>query len=492
LLVFGITVSAQERPFEIDPLLFNRMITKEITYAITGENTPVSGVKIDISKPEGTISGMYPTNKNYLPWDILSFELKGGVTDKNFNILKGAGSAGSAFEFRPTFHRITWQNSITFGRRGEDLANKEISLLQNSLLDLKMKRTLDTIYTVTLLYNYYVHELNQPAIPPKEISVIDSNHKRIAAGLLPKLTGQPTLIIDPEQDWEKIITPLHAAKIDRKTKQLDPSTFNPTLVALFRKYSKVYKNLEEENLDKKILNISEVITRKRYIWISLSPFIKTEKINEYNTKYLGQDSLYIKSNYRWTYGGNITWNFYWLTPSKWGILFRPGITLSHNNNIGNLTAYNYETKTPFFQNTPAVTQKTKNGSGYNNSDINEHFETQINTELFIFPLETFAPGLYLSTTVANSELYRLPSVAGRQKHDWRIGAEGGIIFNLTNKEKDKASLSIIPYFRYNDFSDRQRTSMAGIQEDKKDFRERNMSIGLKVAIPITLPPRSGK
>jgi hypothetical protein len=34
--------------------------------------------------------------------------------------------------------------------------------------------------------------------------------------------------------------------------------------------------------------------------------------------------------------------------------------------------------------------------------------------------------------------------------------------------------------------------MAGIQEDKKDFRERNMSIGLKVAIPITLPPRSGK
>src|SRR5688572_25254672 len=74
---------------------FDRMVIRDITFAIVGENTPVTGIKIDVSKPEGTISGMFPLRKGTSA-TILGFELKGGVTDKNFSFLKGLNNANSA------------------------------------------------------------------------------------------------------------------------------------------------------------------------------------------------------------------------------------------------------------------------------------------------------------------------------------------------------------------------------------------------------------
>jgi hypothetical protein len=74
-----------------DPLsegVFDKMVVQDITYAIIGEATPVSGIKVDVSKPEAMISGAFTPK-----WiDVISFDFKVGSVDKNATIFKGFGN----------------------------------------------------------------------------------------------------------------------------------------------------------------------------------------------------------------------------------------------------------------------------------------------------------------------------------------------------------------------------------------------------------------
>lgn len=184
----------------IDPKAFNRMIIQDITHAIAGESTPVTGVKVDISKPEGTISGMFPIKNKKVPFDIFSFELKGGVADKSFSLLKGDGYPNSAFEFKPSFHVFTWWNSAKFGKKSENGPKKALLRAENELVDAEMSRVLDTIYVVTLLYNYHLNALGEVKPIPPGIGMLTDNHHKIAAKLIPRLINRPDLNIDPKQD----------------------------------------------------------------------------------------------------------------------------------------------------------------------------------------------------------------------------------------------------------------------------------------------------
>lgn len=86
------------------------------------------------------------------------------------------------------------------------------------------------------------------------------------------------------------------------------------------------------------------------------------------------------------------------------------------------------------------------------------------------PLNSFAPGLYISGNVNQSNLYNLTDVAGRQNDDIQISAEGGLVFNIANREKDKEKslLSILVYARFEDFTDEQRTYVEPTKIDTKD------------------------
>ncbi|MEO7215190.1 hypothetical protein [Mucilaginibacter sp.] len=470
--------------------IFTKMIVDDITYAITGENTPVSGFKIDVSKPEGTISAVFPTKNSKVPWDIFSFELKGGVTDKNFSFLKGLNSASSAFEFRPSWHFITLHNSAKFGPKQTNGPKKQILAAQNELVFEQAGRSIDTFYVVTALYNHHLGILNQPKTLP-QVTVDIEAQKSIAAYLIPKLIRKSGLVIKTDQSLDAIMAILPPAKNDAKTGLMDPATFNNDVVLLYLKQKKAFDGLPADKVNKVIANASTIWTQKSYLWLTFSPFVKTDKANEYYTLFEGRDSLYFKSGYRWSYGASLTLNQYWVNPGKLGVFLRGALSLSQSNNLANLTAYNYETRNPMFIYGTSVTEKSKTGSAYNNSDIQSAFMKQGTVELYLLPLASSCPGLYLSGNVAQSDLFKLPAIAGRQNDTWKIGAEGGFIFNVNNREKDKTVLSVITYFRYEDFTDSQRTTIkTNKAEPIDDFRQRNMGFGLKVGIPITLPKRS--
>lgn len=488
-LLFTTTSYAQDEKL-IPDSVFSKMIIDDITYAITGENTPVSGFKIDVSKPEGTVSAMFPTKNPKVLWDIFSFELKGGVTDKNFSFLKGVNSANSAFEFRPSWHFITYHNSAKFGTEPPDGPSAQILSAKNFLVYAKAERSIDTFYVATALYNHHLAILQQPKVLPNVPGNTDAQ-KRIAAYLIPKLVHDPDLVIDIKQSLAAILSSLPAATMDAKTNLMDPGSYKNDVVELYKKFKKIYDGLPEEKVNKVIDNASTLWTQKSYLWLTFTPFVKTDKANEYYTSFENRDSLYFKSGYRWSYGAALTLNKYWVNPESLGILLRGGLSVAQSNNLSNLTPYNYETRNPMFQYGTAVTEKSKTGSAYNNSDIQTGFVKQLSAELYLLPLASSFPGLYLSGNVSQSDLYKLPTIVGRENDKWKIGAEGGFIFNINNREKDKTLLSIITYFRYEDFTDRQRTIIkTNITEPNDDFRQRNMSVGLKVGIPITLPKRN--
>lgn len=486
--ICGVSANAQNI---LDPFTFDRMIRQDITYAITGESTPITGIKLDISKPEGTISGMFPLKKNKLKISVFSFDLKGGVSDKSFSLFKGDGYPNSAYEFKPSFHFFSNFNAGKYGKK-YDLENqiKKASVLtSNAKVDAENKILIDTIYVVTRIYNQHLKNLKIAKPIPSEITGASDEHKKIAAVLIPKLLNQPNLKIDITKDWDEILKPVTPATL--KDGEIELASFNDAIVKMFTKYQTSYEGLTEETQDKKIKNANGIWTRKKYFWVTLSPLVRTDKTNEYYTQFEGKDSLYFKPGFRWSVGGSLYANRYWLTPGKVAVLLRGGVSIMRTNNLVNLSSYNYETRSPIHTQGTAVTQKIKTGSAYDNSDILGGYDYQFNTELYILPLKHFIPGGYFSATISSSKLLNLPKIIGRENDTFKASVEGGVVLNINNREKDKSVLSIIPYFRYEDLTDKIRTPIkTKIQETRKEFQDRNMFVGIKVGIPITLPKQS--
>lgn len=139
----------------LDDEVFDRMIIQDINHAITGENAPVTGVKIDVSKPEGTVSGTFPLNEEGSL--LFGFDLKGGVTDKSFTFLKGYSKLNTAFEFRPALHVMPSMSG------GKYLPSKAvIAIAKNELVMAQFSGMVDTFKVVRSIYN--THLINFPKL----------------------------------------------------------------------------------------------------------------------------------------------------------------------------------------------------------------------------------------------------------------------------------------------------------------------------------------
>ena len=98
-LLFGSAVKAQDL---LSNKAFDKLVIQDITYSIFGESTPVAGIEVDISKPEASLSGIIPLNKDKSL--LLGLDFKGGITDKSFSLLKGYNTFNTAFEFKLSFY----------------------------------------------------------------------------------------------------------------------------------------------------------------------------------------------------------------------------------------------------------------------------------------------------------------------------------------------------------------------------------------------------
>lgn len=290
---------------------------------------------------------------------------------------------------------------------------------------------------------------------------------------------------------DSISTILGGIAVAGKTDEnINIATYNDGIVDLYQKQKD--KQLDSNSkLDQQIKVASPAWTSKQYFWWTISTFARTEKLNLYQTMYGDKDSTYFKQDYPFFYGVGIAYNVLRIHPHKLAQYWKIGINASHSNNITTLSSFNYETRSDLFGYGTSKTEKVKIGTAYNASEVKSDFLFQVGAEYYVLPINTVFPGLYLSANINISSLYRLQNIAGRTTDNTQVPLEAGLVFNINNRDKDKSLLSISLYGRFEDATDRRRTSIEdGKRESRDDFQKRNLGFGIKVGIPITLPKRN--
>jgi hypothetical protein len=474
---------------------FDKMIVQDITYAIIGESTPTSGVKVDVVKPEITISGAFvPKSTAKYMYDVFSFDFKAGTVDRNVGLLKGFSSFNAGFELKPSFHFIPAWNSAKYGKCKDAQPKTLLLEAQNALADRAQTAAVDSFYASAILRNYHLAKTGVVADPLVPLPAAPTEkQKEILIHLVKKYTNNPALALKPDDGLDVILRVAPAVEWDpADATRIDPDTYKDKIVQDYARYHKAYEGREAAALAKKITNAAEIWTQKSYYWFTVSPFGRTEKLDEYYATPEVKDS-YFKAGYRFYYGVAGYANKYVVWPQKVATLLRVGASWSHSNNLAALSSYNYETRSPFYASGTAVTEKAKTGTAYNHEDIRSGAVGQLNLECYVLPLNTLVPGLYLSSSASYGGVYRLPQVVNRGDDKLLVGLEGGVVFNINSRDKDKEKnlLSLLVYVRHKDLTDELRTATAtGIEESKSDYEKRNLVLGLRVGIPITLPQRT--
>ncbi len=471
---------------------FDRMVINDVTYAIFGESSPTNGIKLDLSKPEATISGVFKSKK--IDWILIGFDFKGGITDKTFKIYEGLSNFNSAFEIRPNFHFIPDCNSAWF-----KTSELPIIKAKNKLVSKDSAATIDTFLIINSIYNQHFKNmpnlLFQEDIIKKSLEKIDTGNdtvrKKLLLYFIKQLNIKDIANLSIENSVDVLLNKIPIAEKDKNDLNVI-ETYNNSIVDLFEKYKAIAEVLADKSISQQILNAKKAWTKKSLKWFTVSPFIRTEGLNLYYTKLDNVDSLYFKKTNPFFYGISGSTNFLCEYPKLINYL-KLGINILHSNNLATLTPFNYETRTTFFSYPNNVTEKIKTGTAYNQSDFKQNTLTQLSFEYYLLPLNNFLPGLYINGNLGLSSLYKLPDVEGRENDESIFSIEGGPVFNINSREKDKEKsiLSISLYARFEDLSDNRRTSISTrIVEKDDDYLNRNLSFGIKVGVPITLPERN--
>lgn len=468
---------------------FKQMVVQDITYAIIGESTPVSGIKVDISKPEATITGLFRLENE--PSVILGLEVKGGVIDNNFNVFnKGISSFNTAFELKPKLHLILPGNKAKYYSR-DTLLVRANNLLYRSQMPLQR----DSFYMAAILYNHYLSNFEDSEYTDQTLpndQNISISQKMILIHFIKKTMDTNNGILNASNSLSTILGVVE--RLDTlSTGGLDIETYKKEIVSDFMRYKTIFDKQDENLINEEIKNASKVWTIKKYKWLTFDPFVKTEKINQYYIEHEGDDSMYFNTNYDLSYGIKVYLNYLHIRTQKVAVFLRGGVQISHTNNLSSISSFNYEDRSPLFINGINVIEKVKSGIAYNNSDFKEGFLGEGIGEIYILPLKSFLPGGYLSSSFSRSNLNQLPNVMDRENDKLRISVEGGPVFNINSREKDKEKsiLSFSAYVRFEDVTDSRRVNIKNNEmESREDYLNRNLSFGLKVGIPIALPKRS--
>jgi hypothetical protein len=489
-LCFGQYVETYKGVDPLDNADFKRMVRSDISYALNGEATPTTGLKIDVTKPEGTLSYTSPFGK--VLW---SLELKGGVTDGGFKFLTGFKNLNSSFELRPSIHVITIKNDAAYGYDPDASRAKLKIRAQNALVNLEAEMLTDSLKVITAIKNYHLFSIesldfksSKPSVLLIDTSLNDIKFKRIAIYFMKKILDSDNLGVNEKDSFMKIIGVLSPVQLINS----EPYSigYKEEVSILFAKYNKLCKNLEETVSDKKIKNANEIWTRKRNRWLTFSPFVKAENITAYKTKFNNIDSLYFDPISRYTYGLTGIYNFYSVYPGKMAQLIRISASVSRSSNLATLSTFNYEKVSPLFINGNSNYQKKSTGSAYEFNEVKFGALGSLGFEYYRFPLKSWIPGWYVNPNFNFSNLYKLEKVKGRQSDVFLASFEGGMILNINSKEKDKEKnlLSILLYLRHEDLTDSRRTTISTNDlEDRSEYLKRNLSFGIKVGIPISLP-----
>lgn len=277
---------------------FDRMINQHITYAITGERVPTSGVKVDLTKATGTLSGFIPAG-NLIKGVLLNAGI--GATEGTASLFDTEERIHSSFSLSADFVISTpaalspgaqmvpvVSNMIRIGRieHKVQLYKKKTDSLLSVLIVLKGSKL--QVGTITFDPFMYVNELLAQKPYKQMTEVVDSikNVNAKAKSITDIVDGQKLDTTRLTADQKKLIRALvkryfqdkiedqslqdiyESVKSEKGRADLMVSDLIATLNSFLQ--------AGEQNINYQLKMADQFWTTKKLFWFTVTPFIKRE------------------------------------------------------------------------------------------------------------------------------------------------------------------------------------------------------------------------
>lgn len=450
---------------------FNRLVKRDITYAILGDNSPSQGAKLDLTAPKLNINALLPSQKG-----IWTLEFEGRISDGKFTLFD-KNKFNSDFTLGANYHFIPKGSSYRYiNNANADLIRKRIELKKQQVREGLTKQSFDkqclewliraeTSINASDMTGPVVAQINKANFLEEEEfwKLITVNESENAAGL--KLAASYFKNIE---NFTQLTTLLEAIATDTDNK------ISCDLAKLLDDYSthrKKPKAPENDTLQYEIELAREAWISKSLWWLSFHGQVQYQKWVTYETSLTQLADLDT-----WGLGAKTYVNWYRLAEG-YTLFARAGASLGRGTNLSDFKKREYLKMDTLETAGNSVYLEKKEGVAYflNGDSVRFAPELRLDAEAYFVPFRgsMVAPGLYAKITMRHLFL------AGKTP---TLPMEIGLVFNVQSRKDDKNYLSILPFVGFD--------NLLKLDSDTQNGGVKNWKIGLKVGLPITMERRS--
>lgn len=469
---------------------FNRIVKKDLEYTIVGQNSPASGVSIDLSsQAKIKINGRIPTKKG-----VHTVELDASQKNSEIGFFEN-GSYTGQLEAKYNWNYIPLWNYYNI-LPGSDRVIEKIFREKASEIS---ERALDTAIVIVALFrvsHVFEGSVYSALTDPYKMKIIEAdsmikeNYPFLPARRAFPILGQELWKMErlrelmplvktlskkyfPDDDvqsfetWDSLSVKIYKSK-EIKKEELLLSDFKKSILRLASRYENI--------VAAEIKAASSFWLRKNLFWFTFSPSVNYQVYQMFE-KDLADTTIGKKAS------PFLTYKF-----SAWFSTYRVYKDVSHLLRFGveGVLGNNYKSfnEVKFIERLVIDTDKDGNSIvkqaetlGLSRKpEVEKQYDFFVNAylEYYRLPNENFKPGF--STRIS----YMRDGIL--IKNYRKVVIQASLVLNVLNKEKEKAIVTVLPYIRYNYFTNKSQMDAENLESFRR-FGE-NLSIGVTIGLPI--------
>lgn len=474
----------------VEEVAFDKMVSRHITYAITGEQNPTSGIKVDLTKATGTLTGFIINDKGF---DLL-IDLGLGVTEGSVAIFDSYKKLHSDFKATVNFVFTPRMSSAKMYPRIADIirtsrtfykknlyTNKTDSLLTVLLIlkahELKVKNDSNKLYAFDPLA-YFDEQLRDLKLADdKEYqesvayvkSVMDTVSQITSDGFKDEDTVKLSSIRQKLlRDLAKRYFPL--VKTNKLVKMYDTLSLlegrsDLMLADLIKTMNEIMSG-PEENVNYQLALAEKYWTVKNLKWFTVAPFVRRQGFSLFDQSALNRtDTSSITAGVGVRYNQLMDWStglFHW----KFGFDF------FRASNLTDFTKVEYVQQDSITASKGKYLYSEKKGVSYTGASLDYGLGFTFSIEAYLFiSKRNFFPGLYAKYDITQSKVL---------KNDNISSFEFGFPFNINSPDKSKSVVSVAPYMRL--------ANLRAVDDPEipNEIEQDDFQIGLRIGLPISI------
>jgi hypothetical protein len=470
---------------------FRKMSKNYYSYAITGNNTPISGIKITTNSPSVTVSGNLVVSKDKS--FILNSQLTGGSQNNLSQIFAGdklngyfQATMGANFFFSGLIHGTYTPDNYSISSARAKYKKKVTSMLGKQI---------DSAVILNQLHRMLSKALREEAPNLPTLDQISETSADTINALYGKAHTSPTAqyiqIGDPTNEEAIAVLDVRKLLIAMMRKYLDDQATDDD--QLVKEMADTYLNDASESYDADlkrlgflgeegtmesyvdttaITTLGPLFTKVRFVWLNVLPTISNNSLTFYdtNTKKIADTTSLL-------YGLSVSINMMRKSIGSYKFIYEQlGFSASRGNNISDLSKFNYQVLTNLSTTATNQSQQTKSGTAYEGKLRQGWGWDQFYEMYWIFTKTQYFPGLYARYDWS----YQSVSL-NKQKFSPTLG----IIWNINSGDNSSASgskniISLVPFVNYSNIL--HNIDPSGIPTKNSD----RWSVGINLSLPINI------